>query len=161
MWVEEVRRLEECYLELCGSVQRPPATLRPFVRLWAYRVAASVTSCLYQAGAVLASRRIRLRNKNAILLRCNNNNNNIHEIIININVFKMGSSRPDLIWAFSHLVFLSWSLIFFSISASVRVSSRGHHWSASPVFRMAISTVGNGFSLQEMNQMESEVDSIT
>lgn len=48
----------------------------------------------------------------------------------------------------SYLVFLSWSLIFFSISASVRVSNRGHHWSASPVLRMAISTVGNGFSLR-------------
>lgn len=47
----------------------------------------------------------------------------------------------------THLVFLSWSLIFFSISASVKVSSRGHHWSASPVFLMAISTVGSGFSL--------------
>lgn len=47
----------------------------------------------------------------------------------------------------SHLVFLSWSRIFFSISASVRVSSKGHHWSASPVLRMAISTVGRGFSL--------------
>lgn len=47
-----------------------------------------------------------------------------------------------------YLVFLSWSLIFFSISASVRVSNRGHHWSASPVLRMAISTVGNGFSLR-------------
>lgn len=47
-----------------------------------------------------------------------------------------------------HLVFLSWSRIFFSISASVRVSSRGHHWSASPVLRMAISTVGRGFSLR-------------
>lgn len=46
-----------------------------------------------------------------------------------------------------YLVFLSWSRIFFSISASVRVSSSGHHWSASPVFRMAISTVGRGFSL--------------
>lgn len=46
------------------------------------------------------------------------------------------------------LVFLSWSRIFFSISASVRVSSSGHHWSASPVFRMAISTVGRGFSLK-------------
>lgn len=46
------------------------------------------------------------------------------------------------------LVFLSWSLIFFSISASVSVSSSGHHWSASPVFLMAISTVGSGFSLQ-------------
>lgn len=46
------------------------------------------------------------------------------------------------------LVFLSWSLIFFSISASVSVSSRGHHWSASPVFLMAISTVGRGFSLK-------------
>lgn len=44
-------------------------------------------------------------------------------------------------------MFLSWSRIFFSISASVRVSSSGHHWSASPVFRMAISTVGRGFSL--------------
>ncbi|TNN30284.1 hypothetical protein EYF80_059565 [Liparis tanakae] len=50
---------------------------------------------------------------------------------------------------YSHLVFLSWSRIFFSISASVSVSSRGHHWSASPVLRMAISTVGRGFSLQE------------
>lgn len=48
----------------------------------------------------------------------------------------------------AHLVFLSWSRIFFSISASVRVSSRGHHWSASPVLRMAISTVGRGFSLR-------------
>ena len=47
-----------------------------------------------------------------------------------------------------YLVFLSWSRIFFSISASVRVSSSGHHWSASPVFRMAISTVGRGFSLR-------------
>lgn len=162
MWVEEVRRLEECYLELCRSVQRPPATLRPFERQWAYRVAASVTSCLYQAGAVLASRRIRLWNKNATLFRCNNN---AHQFIINYIIYlksinKMVSSRQDLIWTFSHLVFLSWSLIFFSISASVRVSSRGHHWSASPVFRMAISTVGNGFSLQEMSQMES-VDSIT
>lgn len=45
-------------------------------------------------------------------------------------------------------MFLSWSLIFFSISASVRVSRRGHHWSASPVLRIAISTVGRGFSLQ-------------
>lgn len=46
------------------------------------------------------------------------------------------------------LVFRSWSRIFFSISASVRVSSRGHHWSASPVLRIAISTVGRGFSLK-------------
>lgn len=45
-------------------------------------------------------------------------------------------------------MFLSWSRIFFSISASVRVSSSGHHWSASPVLRMAISTVGRGFSLK-------------
>lgn len=52
----------------------------------------------------------------------------------------------------THLVFLSWSLIFFSISASVSVSSRGHHWSASPVFLIAISTVGSGFSLQKKNQ---------
>lgn len=50
-------------------------------------------------------------------------------------------------WGCGYLVFLSWSRIFFSISASVRVSSSGHHWSASPVFRMAISTVGRGFSL--------------
>lgn len=55
-------------------------------------------------------------------------------------------------WINTHLVFLSWSLIFFSISASVRVSSRGHHWSASPVFLMAISTVGRGFSLHENNK---------
>lgn len=30
----------------------------------------------------------------------------------------------------------------------MRVSRRGHHWSASPVLRIAISTVGKGFSLQ-------------
>lgn len=29
----------------------------------------------------------------------------------------------------------------------MRVSRRGHHWSASPVLRIAISTVGKGFSL--------------
>lgn len=52
-----------------------------------------------------------------------------------------------------YLVFLSWSRIFFSISASVRVSSRGHHWSASPVFRMAISTVGRGFSLWGIHRL--------
>jgi len=46
-------------------------------------------------------------------------------------------------------VFLSWSRIFFSISASVKVSRNGHHWSASPVFRMATSNAGRGFSLQQ------------
>lgn len=56
-----------------------------------------------------------------------------------------------------HLVFLSWSLIFFSISASVRVSRRGHHWSASPVLRMAISTVGKGFSLQQQDHKATPV----
>lgn len=55
----------------------------------------------------------------------------------------------------AHLVFRSWSLIFFSISASVRVSSRGHHWSASPVFLMAISTVGRGFSLQHTKHRQA------
>lgn len=59
----------------------------------------------------------------------------------------------------THLVFLSWSLIFFSISASVRVSSRGHHWSASPVFLMAISTVGRGFSLQNTKNKEQTLQS--
>lgn len=54
-----------------------------------------------------------------------------------------------------HLVFLSWSRIFFSISASVRVSSSGHHWSASPVLRMAISTVGRGFSLRTDGDVRS------
>lgn len=61
---------------------------------------------------------------------------------------KKSSNSPAVNWSDAHLVFRSWSLIFFSISASVRVSSRGHHWSASPVFLMAISTVGRGFSLQ-------------
>lgn len=58
-----------------------------------------------------------------------------------------------------HLVFRSWSRIFFSISASVRVSSSGHHWSASPVFRMAISTVGRGFSLWKMGEVDGSQSS--
>ena len=44
-------------------------------------------------------------------------------------------------------VFLSWSLIFFSISASVNVSKNGHHWSASLIALTTQSTVGNGDSL--------------
>jgi len=47
----------------------------------------------------------------------------------------------------TNLVFLSWSLIFFSISASVSVSRKGHHWSASDWLRIATSTTGNGASL--------------
>lgn len=43
-------------------------------------------------------------------------------------------------------VFLSWSRIFFSISASVRVSRKGDHWSASDWFRNAISTGGKWLS---------------
>jgi hypothetical protein len=45
------------------------------------------------------------------------------------------------------LVFLSWSLIFFSISASVNVSKNGHQLSASCAGRIIDSTVGNGDSL--------------
>ena len=48
----------------------------------------------------------------------------------------------------TYLVFLSWSLIFFSISASVRVSRNGHQLSASFWFLRATSTVGKGVSLQ-------------
>lgn len=64
--------------------------------------------------------------------------------------------RLSICITLSHLVFLSWSRIFFSISASVRVSSKGHHWSASPVLRMAISIVGSGFSL--LGQMTDMVE---
>ena len=44
------------------------------------------------------------------------------------------------------LVFLSWSRIFFSISASVRVSRNGDQMSASPWSRNAFSTAGIWFS---------------
>ena len=44
------------------------------------------------------------------------------------------------------LVFLSWSRIFFSISASVRVSRKGDQMSASPWSLNAFSTAGIWFS---------------
>ena len=44
-------------------------------------------------------------------------------------------------------VFLSWSRIFFSISALVSVSRKGPHCSASLGFRNGQSTTGSGVSL--------------
>lgn len=46
----------------------------------------------------------------------------------------------------SYRVFLSWSRIFFSISASVSVSKNGAHWSASDGGLNGTSTVGKGAS---------------
>ena len=54
-------------------------------------------------------------------------------------------------------MFLSWSLIFFSISASVSVSRNGHHWSASPWFLTAISTWAKGDSLQQIIVIKMQV----
>jgi len=55
----------------------------------------------------------------------------------------------------TYRVLRSWSRIFFSISASVSVSRKGHHWSASDWLRMAISTTGNGDSLSTKNNFHT------
>lgn len=51
------------------------------------------------------------------------------------------------------LVFLSWSLIFFSISASVSVSKNGVQDSASDCVRYGTSTTGNGDSLKTKHEL--------
>lgn len=60
-----------------------------------------------------------------------------------------GFYHPDVVFARRRirLVFLSWSRIFFSISASVSVSRNGAHDSASDGALNGTSTVDSGASL--------------
>lgn len=84
---------------------------------------------IYHPVVVLANRRIRLKFKSFVYVNYSNTTLVIYKICI-----------------IKYLVFRSWSLIFFSISASVSVSKNGAHTSESEPWRKGFSTVDKGVS---------------